>query len=191
MLAALDETGQVSRCSASRPTSRTPTPPSAQRQVERQKAAIDLSRAARRPHCRTLSGQRYPGDVARGGDRADRRGHPPLARVRRTARRRPVHGEPLQGRHLAVPRVRPAGRRLPGNPRAHRLAIFGVQYDPSNAIVGGYDPVAVPREGQAPRRDDARLGPLSRPGTTLDDLRKRTAPSATPTSCGTARPARD
>ena len=41
---------------------------------------------------------------------------------------------------------------------------FGVQYDPSNAFVGGFDPVRVPREGAAPGRDDARVRSLSRAG---------------------------
>ena len=41
---------------------------------------------------------------------------------------------------------------------------FGVQYDPSNAFVGGYDPDPLPREGAPPRRDDARLGSLSGAG---------------------------
>ena len=34
---------------------------------------------------------------------------------------------------------------------------LGVQYDPSNAIVGGYDPIRVPRARAAARRHDARL----------------------------------
>ena len=41
---------------------------------------------------------------------------------------------------------------------------FGVQYDPSNALVGGYDPMRFLEKVQAARRHDARLGSLPRAG---------------------------
>ena len=41
-----------------------------------------------------------------------------LARVRRAPRRRAVHGEPLQGRHLALSGVRAARGHLPRDPRS-------------------------------------------------------------------------
>ncbi len=39
----------------------------------------------------------------------------------RRQRRRALHGEPLQGRHLALSGVRAARRHLPGDPRTHRV----------------------------------------------------------------------
>ena len=141
--------GRSRRCSASRPTSPTPTPPSAHRQVERQKAAIDLCVALGIRHCRTLSGQRYPGMTPQRGRRAHRRGHPPLAGLRRAARRRPVPGEPLQGRHLAVPRVRPAGGHLPGDHRPDRVAALRRAVRPVQRHRRRLRPGALPGEGQA------------------------------------------
>ena len=49
---------------------------------------------------------------------------------------------------------------------------FGVQYDPSNAIVAGDDPVELLRAGRRPRREHARQRPLPRRGATLDELRQ-------------------
>ena len=48
---------------------------------------------------------------------------------------------------------------------------FGVQYDPSNAIVAGDDPIEL-LERVKDRRHHARQRPLSEPGATLDDLRQ-------------------
>ena len=67
---------------------------------------------------------------------------------------------------------------------------FGVQYDPSNAIVGGFDPVRflekVKHRVVTMHASDRYLAP----GATLDDLRAGTAPPATPQRSSTARPAR-
>ena len=49
---------------------------------------------------------------------------------------------------------------------------FGVQYDPSNAIVAGDDPIDCSGSRGGPRRQHARQRPISGRGTTLDDLRQ-------------------
>ena len=74
------------------------------RQVERQRAAIDLDAAARRaslPHAQRTA---LPGHDAGRGYRADGRGPVAARSSTPTARRGAVHGEPLQGRHLALSR---------------------------------------------------------------------------------------
>ena len=61
---AMRETGQVSSMLCFSPDFTHPDPDERARQVERQKAAIDLPCAIGSRHCRTLSGQRYP-DLSR------------------------------------------------------------------------------------------------------------------------------
>ena len=68
---------------------------------------------------------------------------------------------------------------------------LGVQYDPSNALVGGYDPIRFLEKVLHARRDHARLGSLSGAGRDARrSARRATAPPATRPSCGTARSAR-
>ena len=76
--------------------------------------------------------------------RPRRRLHHALARVRRETRRGPLPREPLQGRPMALPGVRAAGRAVssPCSTPLPDSPYFGVQYDPSNALVGGFDPIA-------------------------------------------------
>ena len=99
---AMDETGQVTSMICFSPDFTHPDRGERRRQVERQKTAIDLTVRLGARHCRTLSGQRHPGmSRAEGVART-------LDGIRRSleyageARRRPVHGEPLQGRDVAV-----------------------------------------------------------------------------------------
>src|SRR5207248_6934787 len=56
----LEETGQTSSMLCFSPDFTHPDAAERRRQVERQKAAIDLCVALGIRHCRTLSGQRYP-----------------------------------------------------------------------------------------------------------------------------------
>src|SRR6185295_18834149 len=58
---ALEETGQTTSMICFSPDFTHAVAAERQRQVERQKAAIDLTVRLGARHCRTLSGQRYPG----------------------------------------------------------------------------------------------------------------------------------
>src|SRR5437868_3656130 len=58
---ALEETGQITSMICFSPDFTHPDPIERQRQVDRQKAAIDLTVRLGARHCRTLSGQRHPG----------------------------------------------------------------------------------------------------------------------------------
>ena len=57
----MDETGQVTSMLCFSPDFTHPDPDERHRQVERQKAAIDLTVRLGARHCRTLSGQRHQG----------------------------------------------------------------------------------------------------------------------------------
>ena len=147
------------------------------RQVERQKAAIDLTVRLGASYCRTLSGQRFPG----------------LARAEGIARtvdgiRRSLEYAERRGVVLCMENHYKDGLwRYPefAQPEDIFLEIveqidspfFGVQYDPSNAIVGGYDPVKflerVKHRVVTMHASDRYLAP----GATLDDL--KTADGAT------------
>ncbi len=138
----LDETGQKSSMLCFSPDFTHPDPDERQRQVERQKAAIDLCVALGIRHCRTLSGQRFPGMTRREG-------------IERT-----VHGlhQSLDYAEAHDVVLCMENHYKDGNwqypefaqPEDIFLEIigqidsphFGVQYDPSNATVGGFDPVA-------------------------------------------------
>jgi sugar phosphate isomerase/epimerase len=113
------------------------------RQVERQKRAIDLTVRTGARHCRTLSGQKYPGlsieeGVARAADC--------IARALDYAAKRDVvlclenHYKDGQWRYPEFAQQEaPFLALLDALPDSAHL---GVQYDPSNALVGGFDPVA-------------------------------------------------
>src|SRR5262245_38130433 len=58
---AMEKTGQISSMMCFSPDFTHDDPDERRRQVERQKAAIDLTVRMGARHCRTLSGQRYPG----------------------------------------------------------------------------------------------------------------------------------
>src|SRR5262249_34290741 len=142
------------------------------RQVERQKAAIDLCVTLGIRHCRTLSGQRHPGMTRQEG-------------VERT----------VEGIHRSLEYAEPRGVVLClenhykdgtwqspefAQPEDIYLEILGrvesphlgVQYDPSNATVGGYDPVRflekVKDRVVTMHASDRYLAP----GATLEELRQ-------------------
>jgi sugar phosphate isomerase/epimerase len=142
-----------------------------QRQIERQKIAIDLTVRLGGRHCRTLSGQRFPGLTRADG----------IARTVECIRRSLEYAE-QRGVVLCMENHYKDGRwRYPefAQPEDVFLEIieqidspfFGVQYDPSNAIVGGYDPVTflerVRQRVVTMHASDRYLAP----GATLDDLR--------------------
>lgn len=167
----MEETGQVSSMLCFSPDFTQPDPAERQRQVERQKAAIDLTVRLGARHCRTLSGQRLPGLTRADG----------IARTLEGIRRSLEYAE-RRGVVLCMENHYKDGTwRYPefAQPEDVFLEIveqidspfFGVQYDPSNAVVGGYDPIRflekVRRRVVTMHASDRYLAP----GATLDDLR--------------------
>ena len=169
---ALEETGQVSSMLCFSPDFTHPDPAERRRQVRRQEAAIDLCLALGMRHCRTLSGQRYPGLTRREG-------------VERTLEgvRRSLEYAERKGVVLCMENHYKDGNwQYPefAQPEDIFLEIigridsplFGVQYDPSNATVGGYDPVGflekVKHRVVTMHASDRYLAP----GASLDDLRQ-------------------
>jgi sugar phosphate isomerase/epimerase len=171
------ETGQVTSMICFSPDFTHPDPEERRRQVERQKAAIDLTAELGARHCRTLSGQRYP-DLTRSEG---------VARTLEGIRRSLEHAE-RRGITLCMENHYKDGTwRYPefAQPEDIFLEIidridspfFGVQYDPSNATVGGFDPIRflekVRHRVVTMHASDRYLAP----GATLEDL--RTADGAT------------
>ena len=138
---AIEETGQTTSMICFSPDFTHPDREERLRQVERQKAAIDLTTRLGARHCRTLSGQRFPGLTREDG----------IARTLEGIRRSLEYAE----RHDVVlcmeNHYKDGTWRYPefAQPEDIFLEIieqidspnFGVQYDPSNAFVGGFDPV--------------------------------------------------
>ncbi|MGH9309610.1 MAG: sugar phosphate isomerase/epimerase family protein [Vicinamibacterales bacterium] len=168
---AMEETGQISSMLCFSPDFTHEDPAERQRQIERQKAAIDLTVRLGARHCRTLSGQRYPG----------------LSRAEGIARtvdgiRRSLEYAEKRGVVLCMENHYKDGTwRYPefAQPEDIFLEIidriespnFGVQYDPSNAVVGGFDPVRflekVKDRVVTMHASDRYLAP----GASLDDLK--------------------
>jgi sugar phosphate isomerase/epimerase len=168
----LEETRQVSSLLCFSPDFTHPDSHERARQVERQKTAIDLCVALGIRHCRTLSGQRYP-DLSR------REG---IERTVEGIKRSLEHAE-SKGVVLCMENHYKDGNwQYPefAQPEDIFLEIidridspcFGVQYDPSNATVGGFDPVRflekVRHRVVSMHASDRYLAP----GATLDDLRQ-------------------
>jgi len=169
---ALDETGQITSMICFSPDFTHPDPAERRRQVERQKAAIDLTVRLGARHCRTLSGQRYPGLTRAEG----------VARTLDGIRRSLEYAE-RRGVVLCMENHYKDGQwRYPefAQPEDIFLEIveqvdspfFGVQYDPSNAVVGGYDPIRflekVRQRVVTMHASDRYLAP----GATPDDLKR-------------------
>src|SRR5918999_4531155 len=167
----MESTGQVTSMLCFSPDFTHPDADERKRQVERQKAAIDLTARLGASHCRTLSGQRFPGLTRAEG----------IARTVEGIRRSLDYAE-RHGVVLCMENHYKDGRwHYPefAQPDDIFLEIieqidspfFGVQYDPSNAIVGGYDPVMflkrVRHRVVTMHASDRYLAP----GATLDDLR--------------------
>jgi sugar phosphate isomerase/epimerase len=168
----LEETGQVSSMLCFSPDFTHPDAAARARQVERQKAAIDLCVTLGMRHCRTLSGQRYPDMTRREG----------VGRTLEGIRRSLDHAE-RRGIVLCMENHYKDGTwQYPefAQPEDIFLEIigqlespfFGVQYDPSNATVGGFDPVRflekVKDRVVTMHASDRYLAP----GASLDDLRQ-------------------
>jgi sugar phosphate isomerase/epimerase len=168
----LRETGQVSSMLCFSPDFTHPDADERERQVERQRRAIDVCAALGMRHCRTLSGQRFPGMTRREG----------IERTVLGVRRSLEHAE-RRGVILCMENHYKDGNwKYPefAQPEDIFLEIvdridsphFGVQYDPSNATVGGYDPIAflekVKTRVVTMHASDRYLSP----GATLEELRQ-------------------
>ncbi len=166
------ETGQTSSMLCFSPDFTHPDPDERDRQVERQKKAMDACIALGIRFCRTLSGQAFPGMTREEG-------------IERTVEgiQRSLEYAERQGVTLCMENHYKDGNwKYPefAQPEDIFLEIiariespmFGVQYDPSNAVVGGYDPIKflekVKHRVVTMHASDRYLVP----GATLDDLRK-------------------
>lgn len=145
-----------------------------ERQVERQKRAIDLALRLGTRYCRTLSGQRYPGLSVKEG----------VSRAAECIKRSLEHAA-ARGVVLCIENHYKDGTwRYPefAQPQDVFLELldavgespwFGVQYDPSNATVGGFDPVAflerVKHRVVTMQASDRYLAP----GATLEEIRSQ------------------
>lgn len=170
ILDAMRETGQKTSLLCFSPDFTHPDPEERLRQVERQKSAIDLCVLLGTRYCRTLSGQAYPGMTREEG-------------IERT----------VEGIQLSLGHAEKRGVTLCmenhykdgvwqysefAQPEDIFLEIieridspmFGVQYDPSNAVVGGFDPIAflekVKTRVVSMHASDRYLAP----GATLEDI---------------------
>jgi sugar phosphate isomerase/epimerase len=168
----MEETGQTSSLLCFSPDFTHPDAAERARQVERQKAAIDLCVSLGMRFCRTLSGQRFPGLTRSEG-------------IERTVEgiRRSLEYAEARGVTLCMENHYKDGNwKYPefAQPEDVFLEIigridspfFGVQYDPSNATVGGYDPLAflekVKHRVVTMHASDRYLAP----GATLGELRQ-------------------
>jgi sugar phosphate isomerase/epimerase len=138
----MEATGQASSLLCFSPDFTHPDPGERKRQVQRQKDAIDMSVALGLRHCRTLSGQRLPGMSRREG-------------VQRTVEGLRASLDYAAERDVVLcmeNHYKDGNWTYPEFAQAEDVFLeiieqvdhpnFGVQYDPSNALVGGYDPVA-------------------------------------------------
>ena len=143
-----------------------PDPDARKRAVDREAEMIRVTRRLGGPGavCRVLSGQRYP-EVGREQGlewvvALHRRGPARRPGARRRARAWRTTTRTASGSTPSSPRSRTSSSNCstPSRTATH----FGVQYDPSNAIVAGDDPIALLRGRRRPRRQHARQRPLPR-----------------------------
>jgi len=167
----MEQTGQITSMICFSPDFTHPDADERRRQVERQKAAIDLTARLGATHCRTLSGQRYP-DLSRNEGIA--RTVDGISRSLEYAEKRGVtlcmENHYKDGTWHYPEFAQPEDIFLEIIERIDS-PYFGVQYDPSNATVGGFDPVRflekVRHRVVTMHASDRYLAP----GATLDDLR--------------------
>jgi sugar phosphate isomerase/epimerase len=168
----LQETGQISSMLCFSPDFTHPDGAERQRQVERQRAAIDLCVALDIRHCRTLSGQRFPGMARQVG----------IDRTVQGIAQSLEYAEKCNVILCMENHYKDGNWQYPefAQPEDIFLEIvgridspyFGVQFDPSNAVVGGFDPVAflekIKTRVVTMHASDRYLAP----GATLDELRQ-------------------
>jgi len=163
---AMLETGQISSMLCFSPDFTHPDPDERIRQVDRQKKAIDLSVRIGARYCRTLSGQKYPGlSIAEG-----------VARAAECIKRSIDYANKRDENHYKVGDWLYAEFAQQEEPFLALLdavgesSHFGVQYDPSNAVVGGFDPIAflekIKHRVVTMHASDRYLAP----GTTLEEI---------------------
>ncbi len=169
---AMARTSQISSMLCFSPDFTHPEPRERARQVERQKRAIDLAVRLGARYCRTLSGQKYPElSIAEGVARAaacisDALDYAISRDVVLCLENHYKVGEwqypefaQQEEPYLALLDA------LPDSPH------LGVQYDPSNAVIGGFDPIGflkkVKHRVVTVHASDRFLAP----GTTIDDIR--------------------
>jgi sugar phosphate isomerase/epimerase len=172
VLHVMKETGQISSMLCFSPDFTHPDAAERKRQIERQCRAIDLCVSLGIRHCRTLSGQRFPGMSRKEG-------------VERTVECIKRSLEYAQSKNVVLcmeNHYKDGTWQYPefAQPEHNFLEIisqidspyFGVQYDPSNATVGGFDPVAflekVKTRVVTMHASDRYLVP----GATLEELRQ-------------------
>ena len=172
VIAAMNDTGQVSSMLCFSPDFTHPDADERARQVERQKTAIDLAVTLGTRFCRTLSGQARPGLTRSDGIDRTVDG---LLRSLEYAERRDVvlcmENHYKDGTWKYPEFAQPEDIFLEIVDRVDSPH-FGVQYDPSNAVVGGYDPIAFLKK-VLPRVVTMHASDRSlAPGATIEDLRK-------------------
>lgn len=169
---AMEETGQITSMLCFSPDFTHFDADERRRQVERQKAAIDLTVRMGARHCRTLSGQRYP-ELSRANG---------IARTVEGIKRSLEYAEQRNVVLCMENHYKDGTWRYPefAQPEDIFLEIigqidspfFGVQYDPSNAFVGGFDPIRflekVRHRVVTMHASDRYLAP----GATLEDLKR-------------------
>jgi sugar phosphate isomerase/epimerase len=170
-IAAMTETGQVSSMLCFSPDFTHPDAAERARQVDRQRDAIDLAVRLGTRFCRTLSGQRRPGLSRREGIERTVDG---LRRSLDHAERRDVilclenHYKDGTWQYPEFAQAEDVFLEVLDRVDSPRL---GVQYDPSNAIVGGYHPIRF-LETVMPRVVTMHASDRSlAPGATIEELR--------------------
>jgi sugar phosphate isomerase/epimerase len=169
-LSAMVDTRQISSMLCFSPDFTHPVADERTRQVARQHAAIDLAVTLGTPFCRTLSGQNRPGLTRREG----------IAWTVEALQRSVEYAERRDVVLCLENHYKDGTWRYPefAQPEDIYLEILervdsphlGVQYDPSNALIGGYDPIGflntvLPRVVTMHASDRALA-----PGATLEDL---------------------
>jgi sugar phosphate isomerase/epimerase len=171
VLDAMRATGQRTSMLCFSPDFTHPDPAERARQVERQDRAIDLAVRLGTRYCRTLSGQRRP-DVSR--EQGITWTVECISRALDHAARRDV--VLCLENHYKVGDWRYSEFAQPEDVFLEIISRidsphFGVQYDPSNAVVGGFDPIAflekVKERVVTMHASDRYLVP----GTTLEEIR--------------------
>jgi sugar phosphate isomerase/epimerase len=168
----LAETRQISSMLCFSPDFTHPDAAERARQVERQRAAIDLCVALDIRHCRTLSGQRFPGMPRQVG----------IARTVEGIRRSLDYAEKRNVILCMENHYKDGTWQYPefAQPEDIFLEIigqidspyFGVQYDPSNAVVGGFDPIPFLEKIKSRVVTMHASDRFLAPGATLDELRQ-------------------
>jgi sugar phosphate isomerase/epimerase len=172
VLQAMRETGQRTSMLCFSPDFTHPDPAERERQVGRQKRAIDLAVRLGTRYCRTLTGQGRPGMSREEGIS---RAVECITRSLEYARERDVvlclENHYKVGDWLYAEFAQPEEVFLEVVSRIPESPWFGVQYDPSNAVVGGFDPV---RFLEKLKHRVVTMHASDRylvPGTTLDEIR--------------------